>query len=358
MISILVLIAGVFVLANVSGTDQSELGPTPTPVVSSIAAGPVPPTAAPSARPSTARVRQHRPRLFGDSAVTVIGWDQRKVYALDNRSGRVTVTPGTNAGTESYLGSLVAARDGVVLRPSDEPGGWYIPDGGKPRPLSGVLATSNQVLPGPDGQVWSVDYGRGASEPMTLTLARADGTPTRPPLIMKVAGEAIGDGAGGLVFSDATGVYRVDRAGLRRVSRGWLIAAGPHHYLVGDCDQRHTCRSYRIDERSGDRVSLEGRYDTANGLLSPDGRYAALTTWHQNDRLSETVVDVLTGKVLLRHTRTYDGSSFASRSSWLSDGRLVGLLDGRLFLFEPRTGTFSKPDTGLTGLTQFAVRRE
>lgn len=135
----------------------------------------------------------------------------------------------------------------------------------------------------------------------------------------------------------------------------WLEAGPPRwsaaqrrrsrvHYLVRDCDQRHACHSYRIDKGSGDRVPLEARYDTAGGLLSPDGRYVALTAWQHNDRVSDTVHDVLAGKVALRHTRTYDDSSFESRFSRLPDGRLIGLRDGRLFLFEPRTGKFSKLD--------------
>ncbi len=249
-------------------------------------------------------------------------------------------------------------RGGVILRPSDEPGGWFVADGGKPRRLAGVLATSNTILPGPNGQVWSIDYGRGVSQEMTLTLAHGDGTPSRPPLVLRVPGEVAGNGDGGLVFSDATGVYEVVASGLRRVSRGWLIAAGPRHYLVGDCDHGHTCRSYRIERRSGARKALKARYDTAGGLISPDGKYAALDTWPQEDGPAEMVVEVLTGKVLLRHNHTYDGSSLANRFSWLPDGRLLGIRDGRPFLFTPRTRVSSTPDTGMTGLTQVAVRRK
>ena len=354
MLGVAILIAVMFVVAHLNGTDP-ELGPTPAPALSSLTRGPARPTA-PSARPSAARtVHRLRPHLFGDRALTVIAWDRRQVYALDNRSGRVTVTPGTTAGTESYGGSLVAGRDGVVLRPSTDPGGWYIPDGGKPRALSGALATSNKVLPGPDGHVWSVDYGAGGSNAMTLALNRADGTPTRPPLRVEVSGDAVGDGVGGLVFSDPTGVYEVGGAGLKRISRGWLIAAGPHHYLVGDCDQRHACRSYQIDRRSGARRSVP-RYEAANGMLSANGRYVALTVWQRNGSVLDKVVDVRTGKVLLRHTQLDPNGDFDTRASWLPDGRLIGLRDGRLFLFDPGSGKLTRPDTGLTGLTQFAVR--
>jgi hypothetical protein len=167
-----------------------------------------------------------------------------------------------------------------------------------------------------------------------------------------------GDGAGGLIFPGADGTYQVTRHGTRRITRGTVVAAGPHHFMITDCKTAHGCGTYVHDRDTGRQRRLGPdriRHDAA-GTVSTDGRYAAVRTWPVNDRQAFIVLDLRTGAVITKEVEAATSHVDTSELIWLPDDRLVYVRQGTLRVYDPVTGTSTTPDLKLSGLTHVTMR--
>jgi hypothetical protein len=80
---------------------------------------------------------------------------------------------------------------------------------------------------------------------------------------------------GETVVSDTGGVYVIADGGeARRISVGDLVAVGPNHYLLRECDEMRTCGFVRVDAATDERSAVVFEPATPyveQAVVSPDG---------------------------------------------------------------------------------------
>lgn len=341
------VIAVVFAFVTPRLAEQPPL-PTPTPATSSTRSSPTARTTPPAVTTWS----------FGDFLSDVdldlFARSATSLYRIQTRRGRVTATRVGSFENAGML-SFVATPDRVLLVNWGQSDGVVVPDGKAARPLTGLLSEASQIHPGPDGQVW---VGTDAESQSTMRLADGFGRPTG--VVIRGGGSALSaDGRGGLLVIDIGGSYLATRRGLERISRGMVTAIGPKHFIIVDCDARHRCSSYLYDRatRQHRRIGPVRADQSPYGTVSADGRYAALASWlPQASGRELTVVDTRSGRPLTKLASpgpVDDNGSYI----WLPDGRLVGIDQGRLFMFDPRSGALQYPDLKLPeALAQLTLR--
>lgn len=359
---LIVLVAAVALVVAVSavvsgsggqeGASRAARSPTPSAVSPTFASSPH----------RTQRTTDPRPQVLTQRAKFLTGGDWEvfarssdTVYRIELRTGRITATGGVSSQSDSPT-SFVAVPGAVVVRPLDTVPGFLVPDGRPARPLSRLLSNGGQILPGPAGRLWMSDADGSQS---TMTLTDVDGDPTGT--VVRSPGALSSDGSGGLLMTDVGGVWEV-RADLapHRITQGVVIAVGPHHYLAVNCDAEHRCSRYRYDKAT-DRPERLGPTDTdslPDGTLSPDGRFAALSTWNYSGGATVTVQDLDSGRTVT--TIETSGNSYLPGVAVFSpDSRhLVGLRDGRIFVLDLRTGRTAVPDLDLPDLIELTARTD
>jgi len=352
IVTAVVLIAGASIIASHGPSLDGGSAPSPTPV-----SGPTKKmwgSAARSASPPRPVVSTFESSLR-DLGVDLFARSEDTVFKIEAGTGRVTATSGVRLTTSAPV-AFIAGPDRVVLRPWDDVTGFVVPDGQVARPLTGLLAKGTRALPGPPGRLWVAD-GQWSSK---MTLIGFDGRSTGT-VVDSGAGNVIGDGRGGLLLTDIGGTYHVTPQHTRRVTRGTVIAVGEGHLLVADCNGRHVCSRYLYDRSTKEQRRIGGvrTEPLPSGTISPNGHYAALTTWPRvGDEPLLTVVELASGRALIRRSGTnINGDPYPERSNiWLPDNRLAGLHRGRLFLFDPRARRSSQPELKLPTLLQLAAR--
>jgi hypothetical protein len=263
--------------------------------------------------------------------------------------------------------SFVVGPDRAIIRPLDSVPGYEVRDGKSAHDLSGVFGSGGVALPGPDrGHLW-VETGAGRSA--SMTLVGFDGRRTRTaipiPLGPRDVDFASADGAGYLLFRLTGGVYRATPDGLLRVTAGHVLAAGPTRWLTLECDARQHCTPTVIDRATGHRHILPAsmsRYLPGGGVISPDGRTAALfraeiftgdLAVHLIDLA--TGADRATGVTLTPPSDTLDPQG---PLVWSPDSRWLFAADSReqLTVIDKRTDRVHFLGVGVTGVRQVAFR--
>lgn len=237
----------------------------------------------------------------------------------------------------------------------DQPG-FVVIDGQPARPLTGALAADGSTAqPGPRGRIWIMTFPENGRATATLT----DFTGRRVSSTLRIRGSGwfSSDGAGGLLFSGVGGTYRATPGGLRRLTSGGVIATGPRHYLTIECDARHVCGSYLYGRESSEKRRVASVYtnDVGNGHLSRDGRYAAWVRWGDSGSTLR-VTDLRTNRTLGSFPLGGESPTEEGLMVWLPDGRLLGVSEGRLFVFDPRRSRTVRPNLRLPPLIQVALR--
>jgi hypothetical protein len=344
-------LVGATVLGGPSGESASDPGPTPTPTPSAVS-WPSPREASPTPRwPSVFSTGG----FLADLDLVVFARTSRSVYRIDTRAKRVTRTriPGLESSDQL---AFLATPDRVILRPHREAGGFDVVDGKPPRALTGILSGGGTYLPGPSGYVWTITDKTAATRVASLTDSagsRVHSTVTAP-----VGGEFSTDGTGGLLYSSIGGAYQAKPSGLRRVTTGRVVATSRDRFLTVECDERYTCRTYLLDRRTDVRRRVASlRPDLGpQGLLSPDGRYAALADWGAGSRPQYVVVEVNTARRIAAFSLGSPDVFGDPSAAWLPDGRLLFLRETQVAVFDPRTRRTTTPTVRLPPLVQLALR--
>lgn len=251
--------------------------------------------------------------------------------------------------------SFLVTADGALIRPLDYVPGFEVPDGRPTREMAPALALSGPMFPGPDPQhVW-VTSGNA------LVLRPVDGGPATarislpadtPPLLV------VGDGAGGLLLPGTSGVYEARPEGLRRLSTGALLAVGPRNWMVAECNDRHRCRSELVDRATGARRDLGPALPVGPvpGLISPDGRTAALYQIEDGGHVDLDLLDIASGDVHPAHLEL-DQAVTPGMIAWAPDGGLFAIVaGGAIRMIDRGSGNAGPIGPPLPPVRQLAVR--
>jgi hypothetical protein len=243
-----------------------------------------------------------------------------------------------------------------MLRPLDRVPGLLVADDRAAVPLHGLLRRSSQVLPGGAGRLWVGQSFDGERSSLSLVDFQGRATGER----VQERGAFTPDGAGGLLLLDASGVRELREGHWRLVTTGRVLAVGPRHYLVSDCDTSRPCTTSRYDRRSGtsvrvpaDRAQLFG----GSGSLSADGRYVATMSYGPDGAGIAQVVDLASGRLVASFPEPNASADIASVAAWSLDGRHLAVLDdGRLVLLDPASRRWTVPGLRLPTLVGLALR--
>jgi hypothetical protein len=230
--------------------------------------------------------------------------------------------------------SFVATGNAAIIRPMDFVNGYVIPDGRPAAVAAGPLLSGGgqPILPSADPNlVWvpTVD-GTEISIVRTDSAGHAQGAALKPPASLTSTGMLTPDGAGGVLFGAVGGVFDLRPGEARLVTHGAVLAAGPTGYLVYECDESARCGAAVVDHATHRHTPLHSDLPAAGflgqiqGVISPNGRYAAIIDFSQGPRL--IVVDLRSG------AWTPVGDSLNSRAPMWGDASPV-------VAFTPDSGT-------------------
>jgi hypothetical protein len=338
--------------------DARRSSPPPS---SAPATAPSAPTAEPSPSPDVIVTDMGRPLLGVTAGWELFGWGPEGVVRIQLARGSITRTelpPISSSGPMSF----VVGRDWAMLRPLDVVQGYLVRDGQPARPLGGTLAHFGPALPGPDQQhVW-VPTGNGQRG--QLALVDADGNRAGASIAIPVTlnSYAQTDGAGYVLLQGPGGVYDARPDGLRRVTTGTVLAAGPTHWLTYECDERYRCETVVIDRGTGARHTIDMAVVQAygaTGVISPTGTAAALIKIDPTDGTmpaSIHLIQLTSGKdrrlAIPTENDMQDGTM-----AWSPDGRwLFVVAGGTVYAVDAAKGEIHDLGVRLPHLTQLAVR--
>jgi hypothetical protein len=278
------------------------------------------------------------------------------VVRIELAQGRVTTTPLPPLSSSGPI-TFIATSTGAMVRPLDAVPGYAIPDGKPAAELPGPLDATGPVLPGPDlGHVW-IPRADGAQTVAGMALVGLDGRLAGVSVHFPAnsAGFAPPDGAGYMTVYAPGGVYDIRPGFIHRITTGAVLATGPTGWLTLECDEVLRCSMAVIDRSTFARRSLTGSTTAnASGVISPDGRMAAIYTEEPGPNGAVHLIDLSTGADHpLGVSATGDDGTFV----WSPDSRwlFVAGTDFRLHAFDA-TGKDHDLGVGLPALNQLAVR--
>ncbi len=322
----------------------------------STSSGPEPKATESSDQPQVRRITSFLTELDVD----IFARSSNAIYRIQTRRQTITATPTDRMDIDGPV-PFITGPTQVVLRGYDtgasSRSGSLVPDGRPAQAVQGLLATADDLLPGPPGRVWVASY----EETPTLRLSDFSGRPARDGSVASVVRgyqSVIADGSGGLLLQGVGGSYQLTREGPRRITRGAVIATGRGHILTSDCSDRYRCSYYLYDRATHQqrRVGPDRVGEGALGTVSRDGRYAAIVSWQDTDQPLVRVLDLRTGTISARLDQGTDAQVDPNSLIWLPGDRLLRITDGALVLYNAATRTSTTPDLGLPNLLQLTIR--
>jgi hypothetical protein len=274
-------------------------------------------------------------------------------------AGRLTLTPIPDLSSGGPV-SLLTGPGQVLIQPWDNVPGFLVPDGRPARQLPLAPDAGGRGYPGPKpGQMWVQLTGADQSAMVLDTLDGKRLPDVRPMPAGTSSYETFADGAGQLLFPAIGGLYEARSDGLRRISTGTLLAAGPTGWLAIECDERYRCQEVLIGRKDGSRrlVPTPTGNQDRTGELSPDGSMVAMMVGAPNALATLYLLDLATGrrrKVEVAVTQdALDGpTAFSPDSKWL----FVVTDNGDLSVVDCRTGAVHALGMPLPTLSQLIVR--
>jgi hypothetical protein len=336
-------------------------------------------TAAPP--PPPVRVTTVGHRLLGITA----GWQllargPDDLLRIQFARGRITRTYVPSLATGNPDVAFVAGADEAVIRSGDLVPGYVVPDGHQARLLTGPLAGSGPLVPGPagTGAVW-VTTGPPTSPALSLvTLTGHDVGPDIrfPPGSPQLPVNAVADGRGYVLVIDGNfAAYDAGPGWDRRVP-GTVVAVGPADWLTVTCGppQYRDCRNEVISLAGGPRRVLPGpadRHDLPGpaaaepyeyswpptGVIAPDGSSAAVVEARRDGAFTVHLISLRTGitedlGVPVSDNANDEAMAWSPDSRWL----FVAARGRQLVVISARTGRAQRLGVSLPAVEQVAIR--
>jgi hypothetical protein len=214
----------------------------------------------------------------------LFGYGDGEVVRIQFGDGGITRTaiPPLQSTGPVYL---LAGRGWAMVRPLDGVPGYLVRDRVAAGRLARSLDEGGPAMPGPDDDDIWIPAGEDGGSRVQMALTDVDGHRVGPRIWLPrdVVHSAQPDDAGYFVVTGADGVYAARPGGLRRITTGSLLAAGPTRWLTLECDEAYRCGMYAIDRAGGAKRPIGGAVDDAQALqpptlgrISPDGTFAAV----------------------------------------------------------------------------------
>ena len=278
---------------------------------------------------------------------------------IEPARGRVTRTALPDPGEEA-MATLVVGRDRVLVFSPTGTSAALVVDGRPATEWSGRPDNDSTALPGPDPEhFWMVSYpGAESLREVGLDGGEQVAAITLPVDLQGTA--VLPDQAGGLLVSGVGGVYQVRTSGLRRVTTGTVLAAGPTRLLVRECDATYRCTTLVVDRATGSRralptAELSGTH--LQGVVSPDGSKALTTRAVAAGTWAPVMVDLREGAAV-----DADGwglvTDSVANAAWSPDSRwlFAVVAPSLLVAVDTRTGAIADLGVPLPDVLQVAVR--
>lgn len=297
-------------------------------------------------------------------------YGEGSVTRVEPGRGRVTMTKVPGLGQDAAVNFIVTSAGAFGI---DQNGGdgFAVLDGAKAThpPTTLTAGGLNTVLPGPDpDHVWALSYGQVGERAVLLdSHLRRTGTvrsfPANQSPVRTVNGQS--DGAGTLVATTPGGTYTVGRDGLRRITSGKVVGAGPTAWLVVECNDTNRCRHVVIDRRTGSRrqiqtdLPLEGAPFEPYGAISPNGTTMASTSYLGPRGPTVLLTNLLTGqRRTVGHLYTNNAAGTVSGMAWSPDSRWLFFVadTGEVTAVDPSTGRSTVLHLGVDRPREVAVR--
>jgi hypothetical protein len=233
--------------------------------------------------------------------------------------------------------------------------------------LPAALRSASVVLPGPDNRVWAaLDERRNGH--VHMILADANGRPTGPRIELPatLSGNPQPDQSGNVVIAGADGVYQASPAGLRRITTGALLAAGPTRWLTLECDGSYRCALIVIDRSanarrelrttSADEFASQINPLAPSGVISPNGTYAVVTEDEGLGDQAYHLINLVTGDDKQLHV-PFGGAASAATTVFSPDSRwlFAAGADGAVDAVDTATGNARSIGVNLPPIDLLAV---
>ncbi|HEU5007541.1 MAG TPA: hypothetical protein VFT67_11230 [Jatrophihabitantaceae bacterium] len=291
------------------------------------------------------------------------------VAHLDFAAGTVTTTtiPALRSTGPVTFG---VTETGAFVRPMDAVPGYFVPDGGPPRELTGVLANT-AVLPGPDSEsVWIEEFRdntlQGMREVYVPTSAVTSRSLPLPAGVGRVWGPPQADGSGYVLVYGQHGTFDLRPDGAHRLPsvllHATVLASGDDRLLMATCSspRLQRCPVWLVHlpdgrrSRVGSALAVSGQLA---GVIAPDARTALVYQPGTPGQLAARVLDLGTGRMLGAPV-PIDSDVQPGSAVYTADGRWVFLVSAKdsLAAMDARTGAVQRIDAGLSVVYQLAVR--
>jgi len=278
--------------------------------------------------------------------------------------GRITRTIVPALDTSGPGFSFVLGRNRAMVQSLDSGLGYVVPDGHPARDLPTAFGQQSPILPGPDPDHFWVQTG--SDRQRVMALVGLDGRRTGPTIgVPNALDQAESDRAGYVRFFATGGTYDARPDGIKRITGGDLLAAGPTRWLAHECDEHYHCAIIVIDRATGARRTLVTSFSYEQfggysaGEIAPDGSTAAVARVDDQGHPHLSLLDLATGqvratKVVLNSEQAYSGGVlvWAPDSRWL----FVATDQGNLLVLDPRSTKASKLRATVTNVSQLAFR--
>jgi hypothetical protein len=302
-------------------------------------------------------------RILGISANwELFGLSSSGLVSVQFSRGQITRTVLPPALGDAPVSFIVGPKQ-AIIRPLDNVPGYVVPDGLPARPLTGILASGGQLLPGPAAdEEWYI----GGNQDITLIGPQGAATGLRLAALSRQypVQSATSDGRGYVVLFNSSGrQYDATPASLRAVG-ALLVAVGPRNWLGLSCQQGQ-CRNVVVDAVTGTRRTLPGAglnvvtwpWPDEPGVVAPDGSYAAVTVASGAQGAALDLVNLSTGRTTTLPV-PIGAVSDSTTLAWSPDSRWLFALAGNGEIVAIRASDASVHSLGvrLPPFSQIAMR--